>query len=56
MMRFTDLSVADEDERMRVLTRTALCCGSVTHILLLFVFYVLNIPEMVYFNVLSVVW
>ena len=56
MMRFTDLSVADEDERMRVLTRTALCCGSVTHILLLFVFYVLNIPEMVYFNVLSVAW
>lgn len=56
MMRLTDLSIEDEDERMRVLTRTALCCGGSTHIVLLFVFYALGIPEMVYFNILSIAW
>lgn len=56
LMRFTELSVEDEDERMRVLTRTALCCGGSTHIILLFVFYVLDVPEMVYINILSVAW
>ena len=56
LLRFTDLSIEDEDERMRVLTRTALCCGGSTHIVLLFVFYLLEVPEMIYFNILSVVW
>lgn len=55
-MRFTNLSIEDEDERMRVLTRTALLCGSTTHIVLLFVFNALHVPEMVYINVVSVSW
>ncbi len=41
---------------MRVLTRTALCCGGATHIILLFVFFALDVPEMVYVNMVSVAW
>ena len=55
-MRFTNMTVEDEDERMRVLTRTALLCGGSTHVVLLFVFHALQVPEMVYVNVVSVSW
>ena len=56
LLRFRDLAIEDEDERMCVLTRTALLSGGSTHIVLLCVFYAMDVPEMVYYNVLSVVW
>ena len=56
LLRFSNLTIEDENERMRVLSRTALVCGGITHVVLLFVFNALHVPEMFYVNIVSVLW
>ena len=52
----SDLVHATDDTRMGVYTTIALLCGAVAHLGFLLAFFLVGVPEMALFNIVSVAW